>query len=217
MMCWSVDAAICRLAEVSGKGNTSALRLLTGRPVLVSAASASTWLLPALTFVIGIDQSRREGQEDGAFLAQLCRGKCWSGGEGFAEAREIGEVLEHHKMWQHSGIIAWNHFTGDEIWDGTKYKPQRCYLCVGREETTDRNGGASGEEVDEFRETPWHWKTQPSCGAHCHWAGWHSLKTPGGSAQGEAKPNVVHHGGGGSQRWYIKSGVHCCSPKEPKT
>lgn len=31
--------------------------------------------------------------------------------------------------------------------DGAKYKLQRCYLCVGREETANRSGGAIGKEV----------------------------------------------------------------------
>lgn len=78
---WCVDL----LAEVSGKGNTLILRCLTGRAVLVSAASASAWLLPPLSFIMGIDQSRgRAGKMDPSWHG--CAGRCWSSGEGFAKA-----------------------------------------------------------------------------------------------------------------------------------
>lgn len=99
-MCWFADTAVCRLAEVSGNEDTLAVTLSTGRSVLVSAASASAWLLPPLSFIIGIDQSSGQCQENGLFLAQLCRRRCWSSGEGFSGAREIGKVLECDHIWE---------------------------------------------------------------------------------------------------------------------
>lgn len=82
MMCRFADTAVCRLAEVSGNEDTLALALSAGRAVLVSAASASAWLLPLLSFIIGIEQSRGQGQEDGLFLSA----------EGDAEA--VGKVFQ---------------------------------------------------------------------------------------------------------------------------
>lgn len=147
--------------------------ILMGRSVLVSAASASAWLLPPLSSILGIDQKMDHFWHSWA-------GRCWSGGEGFAKAWEIGESLSITKC-NNIGELQLETISVERRLGMAKVQTPEVLPVLFLSERRLKNGGASGESAScWFRRNHFALKTQWSYGVRCHVQGSPASKHPVG-------------------------------------
>lgn len=169
-------------AEVSGKGNTLVLRYWLGElSWCLSSSSAS--LLPPLS-------RGRVGKMDTAWHS--CAGRCWSSEEGFEKAWEMGESLSITKC-DDIGELQLETISVEKRFGMAQSTNSRGVTCIGLGRGETEKWGIKWTRNCWFRRKHFMLKspmiplsTFPLCRVS-------RLKIPGGSARGEAKPNVVHY------------------------